>query len=382
MKTRLVLLIFVTLILTSCGVSDRDRLLLFSQTFSGTESTFAVISPKGEIAEHPVEDEVYPYLSSAVSPDGMRFAYFTYEFDEQTYQFVSAKVFVFDYQDIENPSSFEVPDSLWDWNNINLTDVELFWKTNGQLYLKLLKQGDGYETPYYDVFLYKIDLPAGEFSLEKTVRIDNPDSIYNMSSCVRCVLPDLSKAVLFYPKSENDWNWTVFDSDSGSFFSVEMIGHAHSYPTWAPDGKSLVYFTSENNQLYLVQINAGDLGNLSSQVVYSQDVSSPPYGRLYWSPDSKYLAMSTEVWNSDYGFDDKHFYVMEMSGDFELTEIFSDYAFDVTWHESGSKLAFSIFLSDRVEVYVDNRDGTDLELVYTEFVDGEDYPIDIVGWLK
>lgn len=123
---------------------------------------------------------------------------------------------------------------------------------------------------------------------------------------------------------------------------------------WSPDGKKLLLSDEEVYVAHIYIMSADDDG--TSATLLMSDGRSPK-----WSPDgSKIVYVHT---SGDDGY--HQIYVMDADGRNEhpLTEIDPGGIQGVTWSPDGSRIAFSKCLAGSCNIYLMNRDGSDLHLL-------------------
>ncbi|MHB8625581.1 MAG: protein kinase domain-containing protein [Aggregatilineales bacterium] len=152
---------------------------------------------------------------------------------------------------------------------------------------------------------------------------------------------------------------TIAFDNSGQIWLVNADGSSRAHraaqgylPTWAPDGKQIVYVQSASGQ-HLFVMNAD--GSNPTRLSRTQDNDSEPA----WSPDGKTIAFTSQRSTGD------GLYLMDADGSNvrRLTLTATKGTFNIigsnsTWSPDGKRLAFVVLTGTSSSVYVTNADGS------------------------
>jgi len=376
-------------IFTSCSRNATEgKLLIFGNYPEVKLLTISPVLPVGTISELPT-DEQLPRLRRITSPDGKTLVFVKIIGGQNDGDEINFSLIIYQTQDIFSPITLAIPENIVHrLGTCNFTPV---WKGK-DMFLKVMSSGER----FYELALYRIDIQNRTFELAETVSID---AQANMSGCADCTLPDLSKAVMFPFDQDSIEHFGIYDAETRKLTNFDMIGIADSYPSWAPDGKSLAYMTTVgDNQICLIKVSVNGV-DIRSQIVFCPELSALPgekvvsiSSKIDWSPDGKYLALSVSgFFTFDAGgnqYLSQHLYIVRSTGS-EVVTFDSDTAFGSTWSPDSKKLVFLTCSSgENPKIYTVDADGTNQNLIYTDSKVCEMSPfgpidnISIAGWLK
>jgi dipeptidyl aminopeptidase/acylaminoacyl peptidase len=136
---------------------------------------------------------------------------------------------------------------------------------------------------------------------------------------------------------------------SGPILQVTADGTSSVRPSWSPDGQHIAYQTSQNNayHVYVMAADGSDRKLISQGTV---DDRHP-----VWSPDGKTLAVDSgtdlkrEVWLVD----------LATNARTQVTHLDAFASFP-SWSPDGSKLSFYIYQKGALDLWVVNRDGSNM----------------------
>lgn len=158
-------------------------------------------------------------------------------------------------------------------------------------------------------------------------------------------------------------NLVVMDADcdtqpDGCYRNMRRITSFMSvrYPRWSPDGRQIAFIYSDYNQLYVVDIDGGNLRSLARRE-----------GLLWfsWSPDGSQILFASSL-----GIRTWRLALIDVASG-QLHNIESQRnAVAPVWSPDGSRIAFLGVTDRRFNVYVMDRDGTNLRQLTGQGVDG------------
>jgi len=118
----------------------------------------------------------------------------------------------------------------------------------------------------------------------------------------------------------------------------------NAYPAWSPDGKRITYTSMREEKMWLYVMNA-DGSNVRRLIDTPISARRPA-----WSPNGKRIAFTSG--STIYGID---------ADGGNLVTLIDNAADRPAWSPDGNKIAFASNLGGgRPEIYVVNKDGTDL----------------------
>lgn len=157
-------------------------------------------------------------------------------------------------------------------------------------------------------------------------------------------------AYTFENRKEDSDIW-IYDINRGSVNKLMQQDNIQSFPTWSPDGKTLVYTsgyrvdsTNIHESLWMVDSDGKNPRPLISDNFYSIQPS--------WSPDGKTIAYaSNKSGNMD-------IWVVGKDGT-NLKQVTFDKSYDADpcWSPDGSKICFTSTRSGQMEIWIMDKDG-------------------------
>ena len=122
------------------------------------------------------------------------------------------------------------------------------------------------------------------------------------------------------------------------------------YPSFAPDGQSVIFASLYDKEFALYEANLS--GEVTPIPTVDQEVASPAI-----SPDGEWIAFTIV---SDAG--PNAIAITPRQGG-EVTIIYPNDGWDPTWSPDGSQILFAGSSSGRIHLFIMNRDGSDVRLV-------------------
>jgi TolB protein len=122
------------------------------------------------------------------------------------------------------------------------------------------------------------------------------------------------------------------------------------YPSFAPDGKSIIFASNYGVEFALYEVTLE--GKIAAIPTVDQEVASPAI-----SPDGKWIVFTIV---SDVG--PNAIAITPRQGG-EVTIVYPDDGWDPTWSPDGSQILFAGSSSGRIHLFIMNSDGSDVRLV-------------------
>lgn len=188
--------------------------------------------------------------------------------------------------------------------------------------------------------------PDGQSIIYSYTKFNSPSSIWMVN-------PDGRDA---------HWLFDVPSSDAWNF-------------TWSPDGKMISFWSGG---LMIMNADGSNLRQMDLGAGPAQCYSVPPV----WSPDSRFLAFVTSMtasfcdgWGLD-NFNRSNIFIVDIenSKGYPLLADGSEGNIDPAWSPDGQQIAFLSIRSGKPEVWLVNRDGSDLRML-TQNGEMKRYPV-------
>lgn len=146
----------------------------------------------------------------------------------------------------------------------------------------------------------------------------------------------LSGRIAFVAITSGNWDLWTMNADGTDLVQLTDTPIDERYPTWSPDGKKLVYSTSDG-KLWSINRDGTDPKTFSLRFG-SNDQKVRNNSQPSWSPDGKRIAFTCFIVRMD----DSNIWVMNAEGG-ELVELVSQKEIQVnpTWSPDGKEIIYS-----------------------------------------
>jgi TolB protein len=138
-------------------------------------------------------------------------------------------------------------------------------------------------------------------------------------------------------------------------------------PEWSPDGKQLAFFSdrdSEKPELYILELETGDLTRMTENAMYDSDPS--------WSPDGDRIIFSRFFPATDGEKSGGHGAIIELDlgsrTERQLTDL-GGYCGGVDYSPDGQQIAFHRVSGGRSEIWLMEADGSNRRAITDTFLD-------------
>jgi TolB protein len=143
----------------------------------------------------------------------------------------------------------------------------------------------------------------------------------------------------------------VMNADGSAQRIVVNWPHVQSYyPSFAPDGNSIIFASNGGGEFALYEASLD--GVVTAIPTVDQEVASPAI-----SPDGKWIVFTIV---SDV---DANAVALAPRQGGQVTILYANDGWDPTWSPDGSRILFAGRVNGRVQLFIMNRDGTDIRQV-------------------
>ncbi len=129
-----------------------------------------------------------------------------------------------------------------------------------------------------------------------------------------------------------------------------LTNNAQSFlPSWSPDSKTIAYFSSTENQIFLMEADGSNDRRLTDQLATS-------FGPAVWSPDGTRIAFAVSQWEGK-------FHVIQANGE-GLVHLADDLDGGYVWTADGEQIAFVASVGGQFEIVLIDADGSNRQSLF------------------
>ena len=154
----------------------------------------------------------------------------------------------------------------------------------------------------------------------------------------------------------------VMDADGGNRGNLSNHPVDDQDPDWSPDGTKIAFVSNRNDGVYQIYVMDADGTNQIRLTDGPRDKRHPD-----WSPDGGKIAFTAHP--KAFGVEVSRIEVMDADG--ENRAVLEHDALAPSWSPDGGKIAFVSWRDDRNEIYVIGADGQGLERLTDDLLGGQ-----------